>query len=175
MSVVLKVKNGTVLNALYIPDKEKYKPLNGEVLLLDKDVWMIMDIATKRNTVYPSMYRTDTLKKILEKVFRLEPGSINKRRRQEKYAMARFAGMYILHKYKYGSLGEIGKVFGRNHTTVLYGLKMLQNLKDIGSKRWADELQIIEDIYESGELHIPENESISGWIDSRKRVTKNAI
>ena len=175
MSVILKIKAGTVTNALYIPDEEKYKPSYGEVLLLDKDVWNIMDVATKRNRVYPALFKTDTLKKILEKVFCLEQGSISKKNRREKYTMARFVGMALLHKYHYGNLSEIGRVFGRDHATVLYGLKVLQNLKDIGSKRWAEEIQMVEDIYEGGELHITENESITEWSNSRKRVPENAL
>ena len=175
MSVIVRVKQGAMISASYIPDGEEYKPESGEVLLPDKDVWNIMDVATRRNRIYPAVFKTDTLKKVLERVFEIEEGTLNKRIRKERYSMARYMGMWLLYKYNYGSLKEIGSVFGRDHSTVLYALKVIQNLKDIKSRRWLNEINVIESIYEGGELHLTENEEIPGWIDSRERVTKDAV
>lgn len=44
--------------------------------------------------------------------------------------MGRYVAMYILRNFMYLKLSAIGKIFNRDHTSVLHGLRTSQNLID---------------------------------------------
>ena len=51
-------------------------------------------------------------------------------------ANTRHAGYYILRTRTALSLGEIGRVFGRDHSTVLHGVNAAKLDKESGGERW---------------------------------------
>ena len=74
----------------------------------------------------------DKIIKIITKHFSISIESIQKKDRSQNIVYARRMICYFLYKYSLMSLTEIGKIFGgQDHTTILYHIKTLNDL------RWA--------------------------------------
>ena len=57
-------------------------------------------------------------------------GKIMSRSRKPELTTARQVYWYHLHRHGYGN-SQIGRIFNRNHATVQFGIRQIQNLMDI--------------------------------------------
>ncbi len=66
--------------------------------------------------------RTD-IKAVVAVVFNIDIGSLSEDRRYKEIIEARFAAFMLYHKHRNYSYSRIGKIFNRDHTTVIHGIK----------------------------------------------------
>ena len=59
---------------------------------------------------------------------------------------ARQLSMYVLFKHAGIGYTEIGRIFGKRHSTVIHAVKLIDNLKDV-DKNVTQHIQDFEDIY----------------------------
>jgi chromosomal replication initiator protein len=63
--------------------------------------------------------------------------------RRGKFARARHIAMYVARKATDVSYPELGRAFGRDHTTVIYAVRSVQKLVDAGDARVIRALNVI--------------------------------
>jgi chromosomal replication initiator protein len=67
----------------------------------------------------------------IEDHFRLPPGALQEKRRDQRTVFARQVGMYLCRKATGAPVRSIAKHFRRNHSTTLYGLKLIQRQTEV--------------------------------------------
>lgn len=67
---------------------------------------------------------------MVAKYYGVRPGSVLNKRREASLVLCRFISYKLLRRHTRMSLNEIGEFFGRDHTSVMYGLSSLQNWID---------------------------------------------
>ncbi len=74
----------------------------------------------------------DYIKKVVSDYFNIEPRVLNSKTRTREVSLARQIAMYLSRKYTDYSLSRIGaEMGGKDHTTVLYACKQIENLLEI--------------------------------------------
>ncbi|MCL2651554.1 MAG: hypothetical protein FWD60_11095 [Candidatus Azobacteroides sp.] len=58
---------------------------------------------------------------------------IKRKTRLQELAMARFVYWFYLNSEGYG-FGEIGRMFGWNHSSIIYGIRKIENLISVNDK-----------------------------------------
>ena len=77
----------------------------------------------------------ESITKSVANYFKLALGDIKGKSRKKEVALARHISMYMSHKILKKTLEEIGEYFdNRDHSTVIHGIKKVQNLIKEGSK-----------------------------------------
>ena len=99
-----------------------------------------------REPTYASRRPIDrrTIQTHVAKYFGLEPDLLASRSRKRNVLYPRQIGMYITRKHTHESLESIGKLYNRDHASVLHALRSLEK-KMVSSARIAREVQFIED------------------------------
>jgi len=84
----------------------------------------------------------DTITKTVSSYFKLTLGDIKGKSRKKEVALARHIAMFMSHKILKKTLEEIGEYFdNRDHSTVIHGIKKVQNLS-------KDDAKLSQQIYE---------------------------
>ena len=77
----------------------------------------------------------DTISKAVASYYKITIGDIKGKSRKKEVALARHISMYMCHKILKKTLEEIGEYFNnRDHSTVIHGIKKIQNLTKQDSK-----------------------------------------
>ena len=86
--------------------------------------------------------------KLLERICVLENIDINSIKgatRMQTIVMQRHCLIYLLYTNRYGSLAEVGKIFGnRDHSTVVHAKKNVLKMQDIDDFEYMDTLRTFE-------------------------------
>ena len=69
----------------------------------------------------------ETVIRLVELCWELEPGQIFKKCRCRELVEARYMVMFLLYRYERKSLNKIGAIVRKDHTTVLHGIGLIQN------------------------------------------------
>ena len=77
----------------------------------------------------------DSIAKTVSNYYKMTLGDIKGKSRKKEVALARHIAMYMCHKILKKTLEEIGEFFdNRDHSTVIHGIKKIQNLLKDNSK-----------------------------------------
>ncbi len=90
------------------------------------------------------VYTCDLIKKMVADYFNLELNQLQSKSRKREIVQARQISMYLAKKFTKASLEEIGKKIGnRDHATVIYSMKVVNDLMDTNKKfkRMVKELE----------------------------------
>jgi len=79
--------------------------------------------------------------------YNLTPEILRGRRRNKKIALSRQIAMYLAREETQASLPQIGEIFGRDHTTVLYGYEKIKEQIEKDDALRRDALSIRERLY----------------------------
>lgn len=75
------------------------------------------------------------------KTYGVEHEDLMKQCRQRELVFSRHLAMYLIRKFTNLSVIKIGKLFNRDHTSVLHAQKMIQNYIDTDSFNKREEIQ----------------------------------
>ena len=81
---------------------------------------------------------TDVLIKVIGDYYMLDYGYITSKSRKREVVFARQVGMHLLMKNLKWTLGKIGSKYNKNHATVLYANKVVNNLMSYHKKIKSD-------------------------------------
>lgn len=153
--VVLKVENGRV-RQIYYSKQDGYD--KDELILTSSDVMKIFKCEMSNGRRIIMMHDIDRLMELIEFIFEIKKGSLLSKTRKARYVIGRYAGMYILNRNAYGSLTTIGNIFKLDHSTVIHGIKVIENL--LNTKNiYNEKIKKIIELYE-GELLGDKNEEV---------------
>ena len=77
----------------------------------------------------------DSIAKVVSNYYKITLGDIKGKSRKKEVAMARHMAMFISHQILKKTLEEIGEYYSnRDHSTVIHGIKKIQNLIKEDSK-----------------------------------------
>ncbi len=111
-----------------------------------------LTIATAELALTELMARPTTLtvEEIVQEVasyYNLTPETLHGRKRSKKVALSRQIAMYLAREETQASLPQLGEIFGRDHTTVLYGYEKIKEQIEKNDALRRDALSIRERLY----------------------------
>lgn len=152
----MKIKNYI---AIEITDKQK--PLfenipcffrENEIFFEKKYINNVLDIINlrKKNQVTPNL-EIEELKKIIETVFKIEDMFVNnlnyKKKRDEELVAARHIFYWFLYEKYFLSKSRIARLFGQSHSTVICGLRRIENEIDNNTFKYVTEFNTIMNLF----------------------------
>lgn len=139
---------------------------NGEDYGIDECASDVSLIYTNRYTDHLFIFEKhiDYLLHLICKEFDTTLLEIKGKSRLRKHVLARHTAMYLLLKYKAGTLSSIGKLFGgRDHSTVIHSTRAISNLMQLGDTG-SEQIDKITELFEKyigdEEIKIAKDEEI---------------
>lgn len=77
---------------------------------------------------FKTVLERDRIVKAVCDYFKISKTSLVRGGRHTKYAHARYIAFLLLHKHTVLTKSEIGKIFNKDHTTVIHGIKKVNDL-----------------------------------------------
>lgn len=84
------------------------------------------------------------IRNIVEQLFDISPGSTLIDTRQQRIVIPRQIAMYFTYKFTPHTYISIGKLFGRDHSTVVYACRMVRIIIEIRDPKYIDTIIEIE-------------------------------
>jgi len=85
------------------------------------------------------------IEEIVAKYFNVSPSPLHLRCRRNEIVIPRMITMFLAHKYTFLSTVELGRYYGRHHTTVIYALKEMED-RFIDDRIFRAKLKSIESV-----------------------------
>lgn len=102
-----------------------------------ENMWFF-DLVTNHSSIDPKRVRISDVQRVIGDYFEIDQVDLLSSRRTKEIVRPRQIGYFLCKKLSLKSLPEIGRKFGRDHTSVLAGIRKIEELRHTDAKIAAD-------------------------------------
>ncbi len=117
---------------------------------------VVKDVVGKRTPVRVGNSEKERFFQALSSVFDVLPAELDAKLRTARLSSARQVGMYFARKYMHKTFSELGKWFGRDHSSVMYAYKKVDESLRKGNSKIREKISILQKL-----LHTESEKSVS--------------
>ena len=108
----------------------------------ERDAAHFLGIKFKHQRVYEPL---KSIRRVVQKEFNLTTNEMVGRQRARNISFPRFIGYWLSRQLTHSSLPEIARVYNRDHTTIINGVKRVNEWEDTNPEWWDKAQEIREE------------------------------